>query len=227
MNKTVDAPRVEAMRIAGEKVFTDRVIEIRYPYTGEVIATVPKASIDDVRRAFRIARQYKAKLTRHERYKILMRAGEIIAERKQEISRLITLESGLCIKDTTYEVGRASDVLLFAAQQALVDDGQSFSCDLTHHGKSRRVHTMREPLLGVISAITPFNHPLNQVIHKVAPSIATNNRMVLKPTEKTPLAAIALADVLYEAGLPPEMLSVITGTSKNRRPPMTPHTGAR
>ena len=67
-----------------------------------------------------------------------------------------------------------------------VDDGQSFSCDLTHHGKQRRVHTLREPLQGVITAITPFNHPLNQVIHKVAPAIATNNRMVLKPTEKTP-----------------------------------------
>ena len=209
--KTVDAPIREAMRIAGEKVHTERVIEIRYPYTGEVIATVPKASVEDVRRAFRIARQYKPTLTRYERYKILMRAGEIIASRLHEMARLITLESGLCIKDTLYEVGRASDVLLFSAQQALVDDGQSFSCDLTHHGKSRRVHTMREPLLGVISAITPFNHPLNQVIHKVAPSVATNNRMVLKPTEKTPLAAIALADILYEAGLPPEMLSVITG----------------
>jgi len=70
---------------------------------------------------------------------------------------------------------------------------------------------MREPLLGVITAITPFNHPLNQVIHKVAPAIATNNRVVLKPSEKTPLAAYVLADILYEAGLPPPMLSVITG----------------
>ena len=210
----VDAPLREAMRIAGEKVHSDRVIEIRYPYTGELVATVPKASLDDVRRALRIAYQYQPKLTRHERYRILMKAGEIIAARKDPMARLITLESGLCLKDTLYEVGRASDVLLFAAQQALVDDGQSFACDLTHHGKSRRVHTMREPMLGVISAITPFNHPLNQVIHKVAPSIATNNRMVLKPTERTPLAAIALADVLYEAGLPPEMLSVITGDPK-------------
>lgn len=210
----VDAPLREALRIAGEKVHRDRVIEIRYPYTGEVVATVPKATLEDVRRAFQIGRQYKPTLTRHERYKILMRAGDLIAARKQQMARLITLESGLCIKDTLYEVGRASDVLLFAAQQALVDDGQSFACDLTHHGKSRRVHTMREPMMGVISAITPFNHPLNQVIHKVAPSVATNNRMVLKPTEKTPLAALALADVLYEAGLPPEMLSVITGDPK-------------
>ena len=210
----VDSPLREGMRIAGEKVYSDRVIEIRYPYTGEVVATVPKATVDDVRRALRIAHQYKPKLTRHERYRILMKAGDIIAARKEQMARLITLESGLCIKDTLYEVGRASDVLLFAAQQALVDDGQSFACDLTHHGKSRRVHTMREPMMGVISAITPFNHPLNQVIHKVAPSVATNNRMVLKPTEKTPLAALALADVLYEAGLPPEMLSVITGDPK-------------
>ena len=208
---SLDAPRREAMRIAGEKVHAERVIEIRHPFTGEVVATVPKATVADVRRAFRIAKQYTPKLTRHERYRILMRAGDIIAARKDEIAHLITLESGLCLKDTLYEVGRASDVLLFAAQQALVDDGQIFSCDLTHHGKSRRVYTVREPLLGAISAITPFNHPLNQVIHKVAPSVATNNRMVLKPSEKTPLAALLLADVLYEAGLPPEMLSVITG----------------
>ena len=79
--RTVDAPRREAMRIAGEKVQRERVIEVRYPYTGEVVATVPKATVEDVRRAFRIAREYKANLTRYERYKILMRAGEIIASR--------------------------------------------------------------------------------------------------------------------------------------------------
>ena len=147
----------------------------------------------------------------HDRYRILMKAGEIIAQRRDEIARLITLESGLCLKDTLYEVGRASDVLLFSANQALVDDGQVFSCDVTPHGRKRKVYTMREPLLGVITAITPFNHPLNQVIHKIAPAIATNNRVVLKPSEKTPLAAYVLADILYAAGLPPPMLSVVTG----------------
>ena len=201
----------EQLRIAGRKVDRDGRIEVRFPYTGELVATVPKATVEDVRAALRIAREYRSPLTRYDRYKILMRAGEIIAGRIPEIARLITLESGLCLKDSTYEVGRASDVLLFAANQALVDDGQVFSCDLTHHGKSRKVYTLREPLLGAISAITPFNHPLNQVIHKVAPAVATNNRIVVKPSEKTPLAAYALADVLYEAGLPPEMLSVLTG----------------
>ncbi|MGE8320794.1 MAG: phosphonoacetaldehyde dehydrogenase [Comamonas sp.] len=215
--------RREALRIAGEKVYRDEVIEVTYPYTGEVIATVPKATLEDVRRAYQIARDYKPTLTRYERYQILMRAGEIIASRLDEISRIITLESGLCRKDSLYEVGRASDVLLFAANQALVDDGQVFSCDLTHHGKSRKVYTTKEPLLGVITAITPFNHPLNQVIHKVAPAVATNNRVVLKPSEKTPLAAYVLADILYEAGLPPQMLSVVTGDPREIADEMLTH----
>ena len=197
---------------------------MRYPYTGEVVATAPMATVDDVRRAIGVGpRRIAARLTRYERYRILMKAGEIIAGRRDEIARLITLESGLCLKDTLYEVGRASDVLLFAANQALVDDGQVFSCDLTPHGKSRKVYTLREPLQGVIAAITPFNHPLNQVIHKVAPAVATNNRVVLKPSEKTPLAAFLLADVLYEAGLPPPMLSVVTGDPREIADEMLTH----
>jgi putative phosphonoacetaldehyde dehydrogenase len=201
----------ESLRIAGTKVSRDRVIEVRHPYSGELVGTVPKATLDDVRRALQIARGYRATLTRHDRYQILMKAGAIIAAQRDVLARLITLESGLCLKDSQYEVGRASDVLLFAANQALVDDSEVFSCDLTAHGKSRKVYTLREPLQGAIAAITPFNHPLNQVIHKVAPAVATNNRVVLKPSERTPLSAFALADILYEAGLPPEMLSVLTG----------------
>ena len=199
------------MRIAGERVGSDRVIEVRNPYTGDIVGTVPKATVDDVRRAFSIAKGYRAKLTRYQRYEIMRKAAALIRARTEEISDLITAESGLCKKDTLYEVGRACDVFVFAANAALQDDGQVFSCDLTPHGKSRKVYTLKEPLLGAISAITPFNHPLNQVAHKIAPSIATNNRMVLKPTEKTPQSAILLADVLYEAGLPPPMLSVVTG----------------
>src|SRR5450755_3539626 len=201
----------EALRIAGEKVSRDRVIEVRHPYSGQLIGTVPKATLEDVKRALQIARGFRSTLTRYARYTLLMKAGAIIAAKREDLARLITLESGLCLKDSLYEVGRASDVLLFAANQALVDDSEVFSCDLTAHGKNRKVYTLKEPLLGAIVAITPFNHPLNQVIHKVAPAIATNNRVVLKPSEKTPLTAFALADILYEAGLPPPMLSVLTG----------------
>jgi phosphonoacetaldehyde dehydrogenase len=211
---TPSAPREpirESLRVAGEKVSGNRIIEVRHPYNGELVGSVPKATLDDVKRALKIARGFRSSLTRHDRYQILMEAGAIIASRCNDLAHLITLESGLCLKDSQYEVGRASDVLLFAANQALVDDGEVFSCDLTAHGKSRKVYTLKEPLLGAITAITPFNHPLNQVMHKVAPAVATNNRVVLKPSEKTPLTAFALADILYEAGLPPEMLSVLTG----------------
>jgi aldehyde dehydrogenase (NAD+) len=204
-------PLAETMRIAGERIGGARLLEVHNPYTGEVAGTVPRASVDDIRRAFAIARAYKPRLTRYERYEICRKAAEIIAQRATALSDLITAECGICKKDSLYEVGRARDVFTFAGNAALTDDGQVFSCDLTPHGKSRKVYTLREPLLGVISAITPFNHPLNQVAHKIAPAIATNNRMVVKPTEKTPLSALALADILYEAGLPPPMFSVVTG----------------
>ena len=203
--------RREKMRIAGEAIGGDRIIEVHNPYTGAIVGTVPQATVAEVRRAFAIAKAYRAKLTRFERSAILYRAAQLLRTRAEAISDVITAECGICKKDSLYEVGRACDVFTFAGNAALQDDGQVFSCDLTPHGKSRKVYTLREPLRGVISAITPFNHPLNQVAHKVAPAIATNNRMVLKPTEKTPLSALLLADILYEAGLPPEMLSIVTG----------------
>ena len=187
------------------------VIEVHYPYTGEVIGTVPKASVEDVRKLFATAKAYKPKLTRFERASLMQKAAALLRERLTEASDLITKESGLSKKDSIYEVGRVCDVFTFGAMETLKDDGQAFSCDLTPHGKNRRVYTRREPLLGVITAITPFNHPMNQVAHKVVPSIATNNRMVLKPSEKTPLSAYYLAELLYEAGLPREMFQVVTG----------------
>ena len=205
----------EALRIAGEKVGADqpagRLIEVRNPFTRELVGTVPKATLAQVRLTFDLAQAYKARLTRFERANILNKAAAIVRQRTAAIAALITAESGLCLKDSTYEAGRVADVLMFGANECLKDDAQTFSCDITPHGRKRRVHTQREPLMGVISAITPFNHPMNQVAHKVVPAIATNNRMVLKPSEKVPLSALMFADMLYEAGLPPAMLSVLTG----------------
>ena len=206
---------LNSMRLAGRQVGAersgDRVIAVHNPYTAEVIGTVPKATLEEVRDTFAAAHAYVPQLSRFERAAILNRAAALISQRLNDVAQLITAESGLCIKDALYEAGRVSDVLLFGANEVLKDDGQIFSCDLTHHGKKRRVYTQRSPLLGVITAITPFNHPMNQVAHKVVPSIATNNRMVLKPSEKVPFSAIFFADILYQAGLPPEMLSIITG----------------
>ncbi|HEX4649501.1 MAG TPA: phosphonoacetaldehyde dehydrogenase [Steroidobacteraceae bacterium] len=206
-----DGVRREGLRIGGARIATERSSDVLNPYTGALVGTVARASVADVRRAIGLAKGYRSRLTRYDRYRICYRTAEALAARTEEIANLITAESGLCKKDSIYEVGRACDVFIFAGNAALADDAQIFSCDLTAHGKRRKVYTLREPLLGVITAITPFNHPLNQVAHKVAPSIATNNRMVLKPSEKTPLTALLLADILHEAGLPPEMFSVITG----------------
>ena len=209
--------RVEnhGMRIGGERVGTDRsgerCIPVVNPFTGHAIASVPKATLAEVRHALAIAHAYKPRLTRFERANILNRTALLVRERAVPIAALISAESGLGLKDATYEVGRVADVLVFGANECLKDDGQIFSCDLTPHGKRRRVFTQRDPLLGVITAITPFNHPMNQVAHKVVPSIATNNRMVLKPSEKVPLSALLFADLLFEAGLPVEMLAVVTG----------------
>ena len=203
------------MRIAGEKVGMDRsgdrCIRVFNPFTNQCIASVPKATLAEVENTFRVAHAYKPALTRFERANVLNKTAVLVRARTAQIASLISAESGLCMKDATYEAGRVADVLVFGANECLKDDGQIFSCDLTPHGKKRRVYTQRDPLLGVICAITPFNHPMNQVAHKVVPSIATNNRMVLKPSEKVPLSALLFADLLYEAGLPPEMLSVVTG----------------
>jgi phosphonoacetaldehyde dehydrogenase len=218
-----DGVRRESLRIGGARVATERSSEVFNPYTGAVVGTVAVAAVAEVRRAIEIAKAFRSRLTRYERYRICYQTADALRARTEEIANLITVESGLCKKDSTYEVGRACDVFIFAGNAALQDDGQIFSCDLTAHGKRRKVYTLREPLLGVISAITPFNHPLNQVAHKVAPSIATNNRMVLKPSEKTPLSALLLADILYEAGLPPEMFSVLTGDPKEIADEMLTH----
>ena len=205
----------ERMRIAGKLVDGDERIEVRNPYTGAVVGTVAAASPAQVAEAFRFGNAYRSKLTRYDRQKILTTTAEILSRRRDEIAHLITAESGLCLKDSLYEVGRAYDVYLLAGQLAIRDDSEIYSCDITPNGKARRIYTSRTPVLGCISAITPFNHPLNMISHKIAPAIATNNRVVAKPTELTPLTALLLADILYEAGLPPEMLSIVTGNPRS------------
>ncbi len=210
LTKTKTEIRREAMRIGGRKVTTDDVIEVRYPYTNEVVGTVPAGKREHVREAFEIAANYRPKLTRYQRREILTKTANLIVERREEIAKWLTLELGICHQHALYETGRSYDVFTFAGMLSTLDDGQVFSCDLTPNGKERKIYTKREPVRA-ISAITPFNHPLNMVAHKIAPAIATNNCVVCKPTELTPLTAITLADILYEAGLPPQMFQIVTG----------------
>jgi acyl-CoA reductase-like NAD-dependent aldehyde dehydrogenase len=171
--------RTEAMRIAGKHVTTDDVVEVRNPYDNSLVGTVPMARPEHVREAFAKAKAYKPKLSRYERQQILLKTADILSSRREEFAKLISAESGLCWKDAIYEATRAYDVYSFAGQLCIRDDGEQFSCDISPNGKARKIFTTRVPLLGVISAITPFNHPLNMVSHKLAPAIATNNRVVL------------------------------------------------
>src|SRR5918912_4214656 len=195
--------------IGGQDVWGNGAFDVHYPYTGEVAGTAPRLGPADVGRALERARAARFDLSRHERAQILFAIADRLQQEEENLSRLITWESGLCLKDTTYELRRAQDVFRFAAMEALRDDGQVFACDTSANGKRRRAYTLREPLR-LVTAITPFNHPLNQVAHKVAPSIATNNTMVLKPSWRTPLSALMLARLMREAGLPDGMVTMVT-----------------
>ncbi|MDA7657641.1 aldehyde dehydrogenase family protein [Verrucomicrobia bacterium] len=164
----------------------------------------------------------KNPLSRYERHAILRKASVLLTERREEFANTIRLESGLCMRDTKYETGRCSDVMEFASAEALKDDGQLFSCDISPQGKARKIATFRQPVQ-LVAAITPFNHPLNQVAHKVAPAIAAGAPILLKPSEKTPLTAIKFAEVLYDAGLPGWMLSAFVGDVDEVVSPMIVH----
>ena len=196
--------------VAGKQITSERKLSVHNPYNGQRAGSVTLAGRDHTEAAINAALSAGESLTRFERSAILDRARQLLEERREEFARLITSESGLCIRETHYEVGRASDVLRFAAIEALRDDGQIFSCDISPQGKARKIFTLREPLSCAV-AITPFNHPLNQVAHKLAPAIAAGTPIILKPSEKTPLTALKFAELIYEAGLPGPMLSVLLG----------------
>jgi aldehyde dehydrogenase (NAD+) len=184
--------------------------DVVYPYTGERIGAAPMLDRETVRRALDLAGETRVRLDRFERSGVLEGVAHAIESEASELARLITLESGLCLKDTRHEVGRAVDVFRAASRHALVDDGEVFAADVSPHGRRRKALTVRQPVR-LVAAITPFNHPLNQVAHKLAPAIAAGAPIVLKPSEKTPLAALWLARAVLEAGYPEDAVAVVTG----------------
>src|SRR6266852_3212314 len=208
-----------ACYVAGQKVASRKGLEIHSPYDRRLVGRVLLAGRQQTEAAIEAGLASGEALTRFARANILDRAGSLLAGRREEFAQLITAESGLCIRETRYEVGRALDVLRFAAAEALRDDGEIFSGDISPQGKARKIFTTREPL-SLAVAITPFNHPLNQVAHKLAPAIAAGTPIILKPSEKTPLTAIRFAELLYEAGLPGRYLSVLLGPTEEVAGPL-------
>lgn len=189
-------------------------LEVRSPYSGELVGQVACVGRSETDRAVDAALAFRETPSRFQRAEILDKTRAALSSRQEEFARTITSEAGLALREARYEVGRTLDVLRFSAMEALRDDGQIFSGDVSAQGKPRKIFTVREPLRCAV-AITPFNHPLNQVAHKLGPAIAAGTPIILKPSEKTPLVALKFAALLYEAGLPGSMLSVLLGPTSN------------
>lgn len=187
------------------------------PFDGRVVGDAPNLSDAAVLRALDEAKAPRPRLGGAERAAILNGTAEIIARRAAEISALITAESGLSLKSTGKEVLRAVNCFRQAAAQAEIIDSYDPTPELS--GKSLegqpRLTVITEPW-DLVVGITPFNHPLNAVAHKIAPAVAAGTPMVLKPSEQTPLTALLLRDILVQAGLPASMFQVVTGIPAER-----------
>jgi len=186
--------------------------EIRSPFSNKVIGSVTyadsvqmRSAIENSEKAFQSFRSEPSA----RRSRILQGTSELIAERKEEIAKLITIESGKPITYSRIEVDRA--VFTFAAgAKAALHANNDIAPDLlgAPNAVGRNVMYRYFPT-GVIAAITPFNFPLNLVVHKVAPAIASGNTVILKPAPQTPLTSFLLSDIMQEAGLPDGALNVV------------------
>lgn len=199
--------------IGGEWLDRKERIDVFDPYTGNVIDTVPRGTVEDVKAALTAAEEglrTSRKMPVHKRISILMAAAESVRERHEEFARTIAMEGSKTIREARKEVARAVNTLTLSAEEARRLMGETIPFDSMPGSENRVGYYYRFPI-GIIAAITPFNDPLNLVAHKLGPAIAGGNAVVLKPSTETPLSALRLAAVFMDAGLPPNVLNVITG----------------
>ena len=190
------------------------------PYDGSVVAEVHRADRSQVEQAVEAAdagARVIRKLAAYEREAILKRASDLIKQRSEELARCIALEAGKPIRDARVEVERAATTFSLAAGEAVRIHGEVLPLDINRLAGDRLGLVARFPL-GVISAITPFNFPLNLVAHKVAPALAAGNSVVLKPSSSTPITALMLGEILSEAGLPGEAFHIVPCSPANAQP---------
>ncbi|MBK5094095.1 MAG: aldehyde dehydrogenase family protein [Deltaproteobacteria bacterium] len=182
-------------------------------YTGETIGTVPVASRETVGKAIAAAHEAfpsYSRLPAHRRFRILEKASRLLAANQEEIAATICREAGKAWKYSFGEVARAVETFQFSAEEAKRIHGETIPMDASVAGEGRMGFYLRCPV-GVVSAITPFNFPLNLVAHKVGPALAAGCTVVLKPASTTPLTAIRLGEILEEAGIPPGVVNVVVG----------------
>jgi acyl-CoA reductase-like NAD-dependent aldehyde dehydrogenase len=199
--------------VAGEWLETGDWLEVRSPYSGEVVGRVAKAGAAETKRAVDAAEQaMREPLPAHKRAEILVRVAGALGRRHDEVARLISDEAGKPMKAARVEAKRAMSTYTFAAVEARKLAGEMVPMDAAQAGEGKLAFTLRQPI-GIVGAISPFNFPLNLVAHKLAPALAAGCAVVLKPAGQTPLSALLLAELEEEAGLPPGWLSVVVGPS--------------
>ena len=202
------------MYVAGEWRGAAREEEVRSPYDGELVDTVPVASADDARAALAAAeegaRAMRA-LTPWERSEILRHAASALDGQLPELARTIALEVGKPLLEATNEAKRIPDLLRVSASEGARMHGETVPVDAAPGGAGKVAFTLRQPC-GIVVAITPFNYPALLVTHKVGPALAAGNAVVLKPARQTPLTALFLTRVLLDAGLPEHALQCVTGS---------------
>ncbi len=201
------------MHIGGRLVTTDRPLKVELPYDGSEIATVYEAGREHVEAAVEAAwaaAPVMREMTLAERSAILRKAHDKVLERSESLALALSSESGKPIREARAEVDRAAQTLLFSSEEAHRLCGEVVPMDASPAGKGRWGMTLREPV-GVISAITPFNFPLNLSMHKIGPAVAAGNAVVHKPASATPVTALMMAGIFDECGLPKGALNVITG----------------
>ncbi len=197
--------------IGGEWVETGNWLEVRSPYSGDVVGRIAKAGAAETQRAIDAAEQaMRDPLPAHKRAEILVRVAGGLGRRHEEAARLISDEAGKPLKAARVEAARAMSTYTFAAVEARKLAGEMVPMDAAQAGEGKLAFTLRRPI-GVVGAISPFNFPLNLVAHKIAPALAAGCAVVLKPASQTPLSALLLAELEEEAGLPPGWLNVVVG----------------
>jgi acyl-CoA reductase-like NAD-dependent aldehyde dehydrogenase len=200
-----------SLLIDGEWVETGEWLEVRSPYSGDVVARVAKGGADETRRALDAAERALAHpLPAHKRAEILVKVAGLIGKRHEEVARTISDEAGKPIKTARVEASRAMSTFTFAAVEARKLAGEMIPMESAQAGEGKLGFTVRKPI-GIIGAISPFNFPCNLVAHKIAPALAAGCPVVLKPASQTPLSALLLAELEQEAGLPAGWLNVIVG----------------
>ena len=207
----VAAANEKRLLIGGEWVDTGDWVDVRSPYSGDVVGRVAKAGAAETRRAIDAAESaMREPLPAHKRAEILVRVAGALGRRHEEVAQIISDEAGKPLKAARVEAARAMSTYTFAAVEARKLAGEMVPMESAQAGEGKLAFTLRRPI-GIVGAISPFNFPLNLVAHKIAPALAAGCAVVLKPASQTPLSALLLAELEEEAGLPAGWLNVLVG----------------